>query len=119
MTINNIFSVLSSSELVLELKVIKAVVEPPVQALKATIILKGGYTLQINESSGSDFRRYSYHLQKGNEMIKRWDNSPHWKGLKTFPYHVHIGDEAEPKEAPEVFIEDILCEVEKMLNLNV
>jgi hypothetical protein len=54
MTINNIFSVLSSSELVLELKVIKAVVEPPVQALKATIILKGGYTLQINESSGSD-----------------------------------------------------------------
>ncbi len=52
-------------------------------------------------------------------MIKRWDNSPHWKELKTFPYHVHIGDEAEPKEAPEVFIEDILCEVEKMLNLNV
>ncbi len=35
MTINNIFSVLSSSELVLELKVIKVVVESPVQALKA------------------------------------------------------------------------------------
>ena len=58
MTINNIFSVLSSSELVLELKVIKAVIEPPVQTLKATVILEGGYTLQINESSGSDFRRY-------------------------------------------------------------
>lgn len=45
MTINNIFSVLSSSELVLELNVIKTVVEPPVQALEVTVILKGGYTL--------------------------------------------------------------------------
>jgi hypothetical protein len=49
-------------------------------------------------------------------MIKRWDNSPHRKGLKTFPYHVHIEYEAEPKESPEVFIEDILREVDKMLN---
>ena len=118
MTINNTFSVLSSSDIVLELKVIKAVVEPPVQALKATVTLKGGYTLQINESSGSDFRRYSYHLQKGNEMIKRWDNSPHWKDLKTFPYHIHQGNEMEPNESPEVFIEDILREVEKMLISN-
>ncbi|WP_269852157.1 toxin-antitoxin system TumE family protein [Methanosarcina horonobensis] len=21
-------------------------------------------------------------------MVKRWDNSPHWKDPKTFPYHV-------------------------------
>jgi hypothetical protein len=116
MTINNTISVLSSSEIVLELKVIKAIVEPPLQALKATATLKGGYLLQINESSGSDFRRYSYHLQKGNKMIKRWDNSPHWKDLKTFPHHVHQGEETEPRESPEVFIEDILREVEKMLS---
>jgi hypothetical protein len=52
MTINNIFSVLSSSELVLEFKVLKAVVEPPVQALKATVTLKGGYILQIMKVQG-------------------------------------------------------------------
>ncbi|MGE5458018.1 MAG: hypothetical protein ACM3RX_06650 [Methanococcaceae archaeon] len=52
MTINNIFSVLSSSEPVLELKVIKTVTEPPVQALKATVTIKDGYALQINESLG-------------------------------------------------------------------
>jgi hypothetical protein len=40
MTINKTVSVLSSSELVLELKVIKAVFEPPVQAIKATVTLK-------------------------------------------------------------------------------
>jgi hypothetical protein len=118
MTINSTISVLSSSELVLELKVIKAVVEPPIQALKATVTLKDGYILQINESSGSDFRRYSYHLQKGNKMIKRWDNSPHWKELETFPYHVHQGNKSKPKESPEVFIEDILREVEKILGSN-
>lgn len=115
MTINNTISVLSSSKIVLELKVIKVVIEPPVQALKAKITLKDGYILQINESSGSDFRRYSYHLQKGNETIKRWDNSPHWKDLKTFPHHVHQGEETEPRESPEVFIEDILREMKKML----
>jgi len=42
MTISKIFSALSSSDLVLELNVIKAIVEPPVQALKARVTLKGG-----------------------------------------------------------------------------
>ncbi|MGB9929075.1 MAG: toxin-antitoxin system TumE family protein [Methanosarcina sp.] len=51
---------------------------------------------------------------KGNEMIKRWDNSPHWKERKTFFYHVQMGDEAEPKESPVVFIEDILHEIERI-----
>lgn len=47
-------------------------------------------------------------------MIKRWDNSPHWKERKTFFYHVQMGDEAEPKESPVVFIEDILHEIERI-----
>ncbi|WP_239451371.1 toxin-antitoxin system TumE family protein [Methanosarcina horonobensis] len=49
--------------------------------------------------------------------MKRWDNSPHWKDLKTFSYHVHQGNDMEPKESPEVFIEDVLREVEKLLSL--
>ena len=49
-------------------------------------------------------------------MIKRWDNSPHWKDLKTFPYHVHQGNNLEPKESSEVFMEDVLREVEKLLS---
>lgn len=116
MTISKTVAALSSSEIVLELKVLKAIVEPPVQALKARATLKDGYILQINESMGPDFRRYSYQLQKEDAMIKRWDNSPHWKDLKTFPYHVHHGNEAEPREPPEVFIEDILREVKKLLS---
>jgi hypothetical protein len=37
---NRTFAALSSSELVLELKVIKAVVETPIKALKATVMLR-------------------------------------------------------------------------------
>ncbi|MCC4766326.1 hypothetical protein FXW07_06780 [Methanosarcina sp. DH1] len=118
MTISKTVAALSSSEIVLELKVLKAIVEPPVQALKARAALKDGYILQISESMSPDFRRYSYQLQKEDAMIKRWDNSPHWKDLKTFPYHVHHGNEAEPRESPEVFIEDILREVKKLLSSN-
>ena len=63
MTISKIVSALSSSEIVLELKVLKAIVEPPVQVLKARATLKDGYLLEISESVGPDFRRHSYHLQ--------------------------------------------------------
>jgi hypothetical protein len=116
MTITNALSVLSSSEIVIELKIIKSNSRTTCSSSESYSDPKGGYILQINESSGSDFRRYSYHLQKGNKMIKRWDNSPRWKNLKTFPHHVHRGEEKEPRESPEVFIEDVLREVEKILS---
>ena len=47
MTINNTLSILSSSKIVLELKVIKIVIEPPIQALKAKVTLKGGYMRRL------------------------------------------------------------------------
>lgn len=97
MTISKTVAALSSSEIVLELKVLKAIVEPPVQALQARATLKDGYILQINESAGPNFRRYFYHLQKGDAMIKRWDNSPHWKDLK----HSHIMSITEMKQNPK------------------
>jgi len=38
--------------------------------------------------------KYSFHWQdKDKNIIKRWDNAPHHKQLKTFPHHKHDGDE--------------------------
>ena len=36
--------------------------------------------------------KYSYHWQdqQGN-VIKRWDNAPHFPDLEGFPHHIHIG----------------------------
>lgn len=37
---------------------------------------------------------YRFHLQDhtGN-LIKRWDNAPHFSGLNNFPHHIHMGKE--------------------------
>lgn len=37
---------------------------------------------------------YKYHWQDQNQqLIKRWDNAPHFPKLQGFPHHVHIKQE--------------------------
>jgi len=47
--------------------------------------------------------------------VRRWDNAPHWKNIKTFPYHAHDQNVAKPFESPEVFIEDVLQYLKEMI----
>jgi len=59
--------------------------------------------------------KYSYHLQKGDEFIIRWDNAPHHKELSTFPYHVH--DRTGVHKSKEMTMDEILEELsEKVLD---
>jgi hypothetical protein len=57
---------------------------------------------------GIGFRSYSYHILKGDKMVRRWDNAPHWPEIKTFPHHLHLADENAALECREVFIKDVL-----------
>jgi hypothetical protein len=75
--------------------------------------LKGEYVLHINEAHGRDFRSYSYHVRKGDQMVRRWDNAPHWPNMKTFPHHFHLGSEKSAFECREVFVKDVLDEIKK------
>ncbi len=111
MAVSHILTVLSSSDIVLSVEVAEMNVEPKVQSLRATATLKNGYMLYVNESMGENYRRYSYHLQKGDEMIRRWDNAPHWGGIRTFPFHLHLPDTNKPVECGEVFVNDVLSEI--------
>ena len=115
MKAQEIFDVLSNSDIVLEIEVMVLVQEPGRQALRAIASLKGGYVLHINESHGRDFRSYSYHVRKGEKMVLRWDNAPHWPNMKTFPHHLHRGSEKNAFECREVFIEDVLDEIKKII----
>ena len=117
MKVQDILDALSSSEVVEEMEVVVLVQEPGRQALRAVAKLEGGYVLHINEALGRDFRRYSYHAQKEENMVRRWDNAPHWPEVKTFPHHLHIESEKKVSEFREVFVEDVLNEMEAIIGL--
>ncbi|MEN4028520.1 MAG: DUF6516 family protein [Methanobacterium sp.] len=77
--------------------------------------MKKGYVLYVNEGIGENYRRYSYHLQGNDKMIRRWDNAPHWKDIRTFPFHLLLSDKEEPIECDEVFVNDVLLEIEDII----
>src|SRR5665811_1224114 len=111
MTVSHIIVILSKCDLIKEFKILDINIEPPVQSIKVRAYLKNGQMLQITESVGEDFRRYSYHLQDGERIIKRWDNAPHWNNVRTYPFHAHVGDQKEPIESKEMFVSDLLDEI--------
>ena len=53
--------------------------------------------------------RYKFHYQgRDGALVFRYDNSPHYSDLATFPYHKHVGDavvEAEPPDLGKVLAE--------------
>jgi hypothetical protein len=50
---------------------------------------------------------YSYNwVDIENQLICRWDNTPHFSGLPNFPHHIHRSNigEAEPGKLMDIFI---------------
>ena len=115
MMVSQILVVLSSSELVIDVGIMEMNIEPKTQLLRAKAILKKGYVLYVNEGIGENYRRYSYHLQKDDKMMCRWDNAPHWTGIRTFPFHLHVPGKDKPIECEEVFVNDVLLEIRNII----
>ncbi len=71
----------------------ESIVLPDYEKLIAIAYLTDGSILHIRERySGGDLIKYSYHLMKGDEVV-RWDNVPHHKEIRTYPHHRHEGDQ--------------------------
>jgi Family of unknown function (DUF6516) len=48
-------------------------------------------SLQVREFVDESHRKYSFHWQSEFQtLIMRWDNSPHFPDLITFPHHKHL-----------------------------
>ena len=82
------------------------------------LTLKDGSFLEMFEffkiASGQiEIIKYSFHWQKENGLIKRWDNAPHHPEIETYPHHLHDGSEDSVFPYLPVDIEEILKQVSK------
>ena len=93
MVVARTISILRNHSLVNELRIVKTLVDPEIELIKANATLKDGSILFVNVAAGENWREYSYHWQKDGKMIRRWDNAPHHKDLVNFPHHVHDGND--------------------------
>lgn len=54
-------------------------------------------------------KTYSYHYQKDNECIFRYDNAPHHPEVVTFPHHKHLRDALLPSPSPD--LSEVILEI--------
>ncbi|MBA3027543.1 MAG: hypothetical protein FP816_01845 [Desulfobacteraceae bacterium] len=79
--------------------------------LRLRIRMNNDFLFELNEAvfcENAELKHlgYRYHFQdRNNKLIFRYDNTPHFHGLKNFPHHKHLPDkviEAEPPDILEV-----------------
>lgn len=87
--------------------------------LRAQLTLKNDYLLEFSEyfqlqSDGSiEIITYSYHLtDSAGNLIRRWDNTPHFPGLAGFPHHIHEGATGSVISGRPVNIVAVLDEIQ-------
>lgn len=75
------------------------------------------FLLEINEAVVSENDNivhlgYRYHFQNGqNDIVFRYDNTPHFPNLNSFPNHKHLPAGVEASEKPSVW--DVIKEASR------
>jgi len=88
--------------------------------LRIRVRFPEGQLLEINEAViVSDHELvhldYRYHFQDGaNQLLFRYDNTPHFPALSTFPHHRHLKNEVFPASKPS--LANVLDEMEAFLH---
>jgi hypothetical protein len=86
---------------------------------KARMIFFDNSVLSFREYVNSNFEpieryTYSFHYFKNEQLIFRYDNTPHFPQLKTFPHHKHLSDGTViESDYPE--LKNVLNEIETIL----
>mgnify|MGYP006302529059 CR=1 FL=1 len=95
------------------------VLTPSRMNLRIRIRFQNNELLELNEAVIAETEKtlthlsYRYHLQdKNNQLIFRYDNTPHHPSIKSFPHHKHRPDEVlAVYQKPS--ITDVIAEVRK------
>ncbi len=60
--------------------------------------------------------RYAFHYESADRtVIFRYDNSPHFPDLPSFPHHKHVGDESSVAPAAPPDLASVLKEIESLI----
>ena len=75
--------------------------------LRIRLRFSSGYLLELNESVVAEGEikhlGYRYHFQdKQNNLVFRYDNTPHFRDLESFPNHKHTQSEVESCNKPSI-----------------
>ena len=82
--------------------------------LRIRLRFENGALLEINEAliienGALKSLGYRYHLQRANnELLFRYDNTPHFPDLPSFPHHKHLRDAVVAASKPDLL--DVLKE---------
>ncbi len=74
--------------------------------LRIRVRFLSGHLLEVNEAIVIEADQikhlgYRYHFQdKQNNLIFRYDNTPHFPDLKSFPHHKHLKNKVEDSDEP-------------------
>ena len=76
--------------------------------LRVRVRFQSGHLLELNEAVVGEAGHishmgYRYHFQDAqNNLVFRYDNTPHFPGLETFPHHKHLPAEVAVVEQPSI-----------------
>jgi len=71
----------------------------------------------VNVQHEVDRYVYVYHFQRPDgTMVFRYDNTPHYSDLASFPHHKHDGIETNVLSAPPPNLQMILAEIELLIS---
>lgn len=78
------------------------------------LALRDGSLLEMFESfhvreEKLQVAKYSFHWQSKDGKLKiRWDNARHHPELKTFPHHMHVGEDGNVKASKGIDLWEVL-----------
>jgi hypothetical protein len=76
--------------------------------LRIRLRFQSGSLLEINEAiivenGALKMLGYRYHFQRAsNELVFRYDNTPHFPDLPSFPHHKHLGNTVVAASKPDL-----------------
>jgi hypothetical protein len=72
----------------------------------------------VNVEHGIERYMYAYHYQRPDDtLVFRYDNTPHFPALPTFPHHKHEGSEAKVAAASSPDLQIILTEIQGLIGI--